>query len=646
MSAFRAVLRRGLPIVICLLPALFPTVADAEQPSAGSAGLERRLDELIEGQLADHHIPGAVVTVVADGKTVLSKGYGLADVTARTPMDPARTTMFGASEAKTLTAIASAQLITTGRIDPDLDVNRYLTDVEIDDTFPGRPVTMTHLLTHTAGFDQDYIGLNSTGSSDIEALGASFAAKQPIRVRPPGEAMAYDNYGVALAGHVVEEVSGQPFDRYLADHVLGPLGMDDTTTTQPTPPALAARLAKGYRPDGTSQRVAVGQYGPWSPTGAGTVLTTADMGRLMLALLGGDPRLGAGVADLVTRQHFTQDPRVPGIGYLLAEGRHGDERVLSKVGDLPGFHHEMALLPGRGVGVHIGYNGDGDANAAYWDAKTVRAAVLDHYAPHATADRPTPVPGDVSRFAGSYRASNTSEYSLSKVTALTAPVSVEEVGDGRIRTSGISADPMQSTQEWVHLGEGEFAEVNGTERIVFGAGGILSGGSGPEAVVYVPIAWYQSPAPHMVLLVLGVAGLLAGFLWFPIAAAVRRQRTPSASWPVRAARSVAWLTCAIGVAFLVGFVVLTADGNAVNEVIMLGSPLLTVLPYLPAAMLVTLAGMLVCTVVGAGKSWWRLRGWAGYLTTTLATLVFLGICAYYNLLAIGDTVSPGGFHSS
>jgi len=637
----------ALALTTMLLAAPAATAQEPPPPEqTAPSDLGGRLDELINRQLADDHIPGAVVTVVAGGKTVLSKGYGLADVAGRVPMDPARTTLLGASEAKAFTAVAAAQLISAGRIDPDLDVNRYLTDFQIEDTFPGRPVTLNHLLTHTAGFDQDYIGLNSASSAGIDQLGVSLADKQPIRVRPPGEAMSYDNYGVALAGHLVEAVSGQPFDRYVSDHVLGPLGMDSTTLTQPTPPSIEARLAKGYRPDGSGYTVVLGQYGPWSPTGGGTVITGADMSTFMSALLGDDPRLGEGVAEMVTRQHFTQDPRVPGIGYLMVESRHGDARVVSKDGDLPGFHHDMALLPEHGIGVYVGFNGDGDANAAYWDAKLVRAAVLDHFLPRGAPAQPGPVPGDVSEYAGGYRSSGISAYSLAKVTALTAPVSVEAAGDGRIRTDGISQDPAQATQEWVHLGGGEFAEVGGAERIVFDRNGTLARGSGPEAVTYLPIAWYQSPTPHLVLLGIGLLGLLAGFCWFPIAALVRRRRGERTARPVRAARVVAWLTSALGVAFLAGFVVLTADGNAMNETIMLGSPLLTVLPYLPAAMLVSAGTMAVLAIVGIGKSWWHRRGWIGYLAMTLAAAAFLGVCLYYNLVALGDLVSPGGFHGS
>lgn len=637
----------ALLLAAMLLSAPSATAQEAPPPEpTAPADLGGRLDELINRQLADHHIPGAVVTVVAGGETVLAKGYGVADVTDGTPMDPARTNLLGASVAKTFTAVAAAQLISDGRIEPDVDVNRYLTDLQIEDTFPGRPVTLNHLLTHTAGFDQDYLGLNSADPAGVESLGGSLAAKQPIRVRPPGTTMSYDNYGSALAGHLVETVSGEPFDRYVADHILRPLGMDNTTFSQPAPPSIQADLAKGYRPDGEGYTVASGQYGPWSPTGGGTVINAADMGAFMSALLRNDPRLGEGVVEMVQQQHFTQDPRLPGMGYLMVEGRHGAAKVLSKDGDLPGFHHDLALLPDHGVGVYVGYNGDGDANAAYWDAKVVRGAILDHFLPQGVAALPDPVPGDVGRYAGDYRPSTTSEYSLAKVTALTAPVSVEDAGDGRLRTTGINADPEQPPQEWVHLGDGEFAEVGGTARIAFDRNGILAGDGLPEALVYLPIAWYQSPAAHLVLLGIGALGLLAGFCWFPIAALIRRGRGERSARPVRAARVIAWLTGALGLAFLAGFVMLTADGNAMNETILLGSPLLTVLPYVPAAMLATAGTMAVLAAVGFRKSWWRGWGWSGYLAMTLAAAAFLGVCLYYNLIALGDLVSPGGFHGS
>ena len=181
------------------------------------------MDRVVTAQLAGHRIPGAAVTVVADGRTVLSAGYGVADVEQHTPVDAVTTGSFPASVTKLFTATAASQLIAQGRIDPDADVNGYLRAFQIHDTFPDRPVTMHHLLTHTAGFDKNFVGLNSATGTAIAPLGATLAALQPARVRPPGtpglftsadgqERIAFDD-GL-LAGTGPEATAYQRLARY------------------------------------------------------------------------------------------------------------------------------------------------------------------------------------------------------------------------------------------------------------------------------------------------------------------------------------------------------------------------------------------------------------------------------------------------
>ncbi|MFB7032502.1 serine hydrolase domain-containing protein [Streptomyces sp. NPDC056295] len=148
--------------------------------------------------------------VVTDGRTVLSKGYGVADVGRRTPVDPDRTGFFLGSLAKLFTTQAASLLVADGRVDPKADVNDSLRAVTGTDTCPGRPVTLHHLLTHTAGFDSDLVGRTKARPEDVEPLAESLTVRRPPRVRPPGVVAAYDNYGYALAGRLVAEVSGRP----------------------------------------------------------------------------------------------------------------------------------------------------------------------------------------------------------------------------------------------------------------------------------------------------------------------------------------------------------------------------------------------------------------------------------------------------
>lgn len=138
-------------IIASLLLCCLATPATAASADSADTAYSQFADEFVPAQLKRHHIPGAAVSVVAGDEQVLAKGYGLADVANERPVDADDTVFAPASVAKLLTATAVMQLVEAGKIDLHADVNDYL-DFEIDDTYPGRPVTMAHLLTHTAGF--------------------------------------------------------------------------------------------------------------------------------------------------------------------------------------------------------------------------------------------------------------------------------------------------------------------------------------------------------------------------------------------------------------------------------------------------------------------------------------------------------------
>lgn len=245
-------------------------------PDPGPTGkreVEAFLDGYLGHQLEDYDIPGATVSVVKDGEVLFAKGYSQASVQKEEPVVADETLFRIASITKLFTSTAVMQLAEEGKLDLDRDVNTYLTDVEIPDTYPGRPVTLHHLLTHTAGFEEHYTGSGARDASDVEPLDEYISEQMPARVRPPGEVSAYSNYGMFLAGHVVEEVSGVPFDRYVEDNVLDPLRMESTTTAQPPAPELRERLATGYDVEGGEPVASPFEYFDDGP--AGTASTTS-----------------------------------------------------------------------------------------------------------------------------------------------------------------------------------------------------------------------------------------------------------------------------------------------------------------------------------------------------------------------------------
>lgn len=605
-----------------LLAAALTAVVLLPAPAHADDGLGALADRTVTAQLSRDAIPGAAVVVVENGRTVVSEGYGVADTATGREVDEDTPFLTG-SLAKLFTAEAVLQLVEKGELDLRRDVNDYLTDFEIEDKYPGRPVTLEHLLTYTAGFDDDIVGLAAEDPSGLPSLAESLEERQLERVRPPGTRIAYSNYGIALAGHLVEIASGLPYAEYVRRHVLGPRGMDASTAALPHPAGYDAVLARGYRPDGDGFTEQRGQYAPWTPSGTGPAVTPADMGRYMISQLRGE-----GSAREMQRQHFTADERMPGMGYVFEHRLQNGREILYKDGDVPGYHSAMALLPEHGFGVYVVYNGDGKGTRAIWDARSLIGQIIDARFP-AVADRPKTVGGDVGRFAGHYRSARTSHTTLMKVGALLAPPSVEAHGDGTLTTTGLSADPDETGQTWVQIAPGLFRERDGGARIAFTGDGTLVSSANPGEV-YEKLAWYDAPSLAVALFGGGALVFLLATVTLPVLALGRR-RNPG---PARAARLLAWTASALVTAFLIGFVLLMADPNVLAEALPLYSPRLAALPVIATIALAFALTLVPATALAWWKRWWTVTGRVCFTLLTVAAGAFFKVASDYNLLLV------------
>ena len=186
------------------------SAADQAPTSPAAPGdpedLETFLDELLAAEMADNHIPGAMVAVVLDGQAVLNKGYGYADLERQIPVDPERTLFRVASISKLFAWTAVMQLVERGDLSLDTDINEYL-DFTIPDTFP-EPITLRHLMSHTPGFEEKNMGMFRLEAEQVSSLRGWLVEEMPARVFPPGQIIAYSNYGATLAAYMVELQSG------------------------------------------------------------------------------------------------------------------------------------------------------------------------------------------------------------------------------------------------------------------------------------------------------------------------------------------------------------------------------------------------------------------------------------------------------
>lgn len=266
-----------------------PVLASTLGSKAPDSEISAFFDKFFVDAMRRHGVPGGALIVVREGRPILAKSYGYADLSSRRPVDLERTLFRQASVSKVLVWLTIIQLVEEGRIDLDRDLNAYL-DFRIPDAF-GRPITMRHLMTHSAGFADRMWGVLEPDTRT--PLWRLVRENVPERVHPPGKVISYSNYGAALAAHVVERVTGRRFEQVVAERVFDPIGMTRSTFAQPVPHSLRPLLASTYPPGRWTP--AKFQTAAAAPAGALTA-SAGDMGRLLIPLLNGGQGLRGQVA--------------------------------------------------------------------------------------------------------------------------------------------------------------------------------------------------------------------------------------------------------------------------------------------------------------------------------------------------------------
>ena len=595
--------------------------------------LEDFVDGVMSASLEDHHVPGATVAVVEDGKLFFARGYGYADLENREPVVADETLFRVGSVGKSFTATAVMQLVEEGRLDLDADVNTYLEDFKVPDTYP-QPITLHHLLTHTAGFEDRYKGIKARAAGDLRPLDEFLAEDMPARVRPPGEFAAYSNYGLSLAGYIVEQVSGMPYDRYVEENILEPLDMRHSTTRQPPPPDLAGRTSVGYTYEDGGYEARGFEFYNIAPAGSMSA-TATDMANFMIAHLQngrfGDERiLEEGTAKEMHRRHFSNDPRVNGIAYGFYELDRNGQKIIAHGGDTDLFHTALVLLPERDVGLFVSYNSAGGEEAR----DELFDAFLDRYYPAPSS----PTGGfheRASRFTGSYGSTRAAQTTPEKLIALRGTLSVSAAEDGALLTRGtFGGDP----QRWVETKPLVFRETYGHGNLVFredaqGRVTNLFFDSSPNWA-FVRLAWYETPAFHAGLLAVCVALFLSAIVLWPARVLRDRGMGKAGTAPPGLSRLARWLaggTSVSSVLYLTGYALVLGSPEPV-EFLYGDPPLLRVVEVLPLPIAGLALGALVFIVPAWTKRYWNVAGRVHYTLVALAGLAFVWFLYYWNLL--------------
>lgn len=181
----------------------------------------------IENYAAEHGdtMAGMAVSVFGCSSVIYRNYFGYSDTAGKIAVDKDTVFEWG-SATKLLVWVSAMQLWEQGKLDLNADIQQYLPEGFLKNLRFDEPVTMLNLMNHDAGFEETLVGMFTHCEDRILSLEDYLTSVQPRQIFAPGEVTAYSNWGVALAGYIVEQVSGMPFYTYVHKHIFAPLGME------------------------------------------------------------------------------------------------------------------------------------------------------------------------------------------------------------------------------------------------------------------------------------------------------------------------------------------------------------------------------------------------------------------------------------
>ncbi len=421
------------------------------------------LDALVLDLMRRYDVPGVALTVVRGDRVAVLRGFGLARVSDGVPVDPERTVFRVASVAKLFVAAAALTLVERGALDLDANIQRYAPNLPLESRFT-EPITLHHLLTHTAGFDERMIGYAATSRSAIRPLGAYLAENLPRRGWRPGELTGYSNHGMAVAAYLVERATGIPFSEYARDSLFLRLGMTSTSYLDVVT-TRSDDMASGHLCDADGCTAVDDVYSHPYPVGL-AYSTAADMARFLIVQLNagridGESALPTAVIARMQAEQFTHDQAIPGMSFGFFNQTELGWRALTHAGGVSGVRSLFLIVPDAGVGFYFVANGGRPRfGAALKDSLLAR--LLDERHEVRRAQPVSLSPEYVAQFAGPYQLTRYAHYTVEKFPALFATSVVL-----RSTESGSLVLPVEERLEFVPIDSLRFREIGGDRVVAF-----------------------------------------------------------------------------------------------------------------------------------------------------------------------------------
>lgn len=625
--------------ILCLLAALFLTpvtvFAQVDAPSGpvDPSEIEPFVDGIMAATMENYHVPGTIVVIVKDGEVLFAKGYGYADVEKKIPVDPTVTLFRPGSVSKLFTWTAVMQLVEQGKLDLNADINEYL-DFDIPTAYD-TPITLTHILTHTPGFEDNGQHLFSIQQENAISNESYVKTYIPAQVYEPGTVGSYSNYATALAGYIIERAAEMPFEEYIDEYILSPLGMTQSTFLQPLPLNLTGGMSGGYN-------YIEGEWvqGPFeivngSPAGALSA-SGLDMAKFMIAHLQNGEHHGSRILSEETAQKmhsllYSPDSRIDGMAHGFFYRQINGKTVLSHGGDTMLFHSELALLPEENVGLFISTNGANGGQVV----ENFTNAFYDYYFPAEKEIDFIPLTSTSEQadiYNGSYTSARSSYTGIERILNLMSSSSVTVTENGEVFVNMMGREMVMVEAEPGILVDTAHPEQKLVLKKVDGQ--VQLHPSMP--FVLIKNRWFENNLFHQALIFGTMFLLLFSTLVWVTAFFVRHKH--SIEKPERLIRFSHWSAAIfflLLIVFLIGFLVIMTDMEPAMQVpyVFFGNPpLLEALLILPIGLFICSGIILALCIL----QWFKQAGsMANRIFYSLLTVFCLGTVwslSFWNLL--------------
>ena len=661
MSRARAAIRR-LPWLLLGLaiawgaaqPDLSPRALEPEELDAGTVqriAFRFELDSIAYPLLERSQVPGLVVSIAYAGEVVAAEAYGSADLAAARTLtldDP----LWLASVTKVLTAMVVHDLVAEGVVRLDDPLERWLPFLDVPPAQGGAatPITIRHLLTHTAGFDVRLLGTILPHAASDPRLQELVAAGLPPRVDPPGERLSYCNLCYALLGMVIEAATGIDVAHAFEERLFEPLSLPSGRILRWGDPAHDAATARPHARTAAGIRV-LEMPTLADPTAGQARLSGHDVGRLLAALTAPEPPppLGRGVREALLTPAYRVRPEMPGRTLGMAEAHILGHDVIVHGGDLPGAHSLLVIVPQAALAIFVHVNGQSDPLRLVPTADgmhEVRWALAEGLIELLLGDArepPTPAAAVLTSAGTAVQAPEAGPYRLDWIARtgpeklllgtglFQAPLDVEADGSLVLR----APEGLSTPRRYVPVGPGLYERDHGGEPLattwdVAGRPLVHMSLGGPTTLELVPplerlpvVAWSVGAFVLLALVVLVSWPLGAYGRW--------RRRSPRADDAPSPVHSVRWAARAVAVTGLTSLALVAAMLAQTLSTRTLAPILLDATGLALVLTAVATVSVAVLTTFGAASGTGRASTWVFHALVTLSAAVLLLQAVVWNL---------------